>query len=320
MEPSASDLDQHPSQTLALQVAQAVQTIPEGADLQALLTAIQGTLPGHDVHHVLCRGGWHRLGGVVGLDGERIADHIAEWAHANSGGDIDELMFKIRDLRAFATRITGHTHYLVAPTGPSARDFLQIEVEEVQEVLDRCITDPDWFPDSIADFVDPLDFPRLEPEPVGPSRLIFRRLVPVKAWMDSADAGPRLRRFLDDWDRSSAGESGPFCEHWVLSIREYRDRDGDGHLSAKPVPAPVAEVPALPDGEVARGAQLANQIHGFDRALGYPFAWYFHMLTNPKVSHKLAEAVHADLMGAYAYLPARDLKVLRDWHQQPYGA
>jgi hypothetical protein len=38
------------------------------------------------------------------------------------------------------------------------------------------------------------------------------------------------------------------------------------------------------------------------------------------VPRQLAEALHADLMGAYEYLPARDLKVLRDWHARPSGA
>ena len=317
---TATDLDPDQSQTLAVRVAQACAALPAGTDLTALAAAIQATLPEQEVRHAMTRGGWHRLGGVVDLDGGRIAEHLAEWAQSISGGDLDELMAQTSDLRCFATRINGQTHYLVVPTGPAARDFIQIEIEEVQEVLDRCLTDPDWFPDSIAEFVDPIDFPRLEPEPVGPARMVFRRLVRVDELMDSTDSGPRLRRFLDDWDRSSAGETTSFCEHWVLSIREYRDQDGDDHLSAKPVPIPAGETPSLPGGEVARGAKLANQIHGFDRALGYPFAWYFHMLTNPKVSHKLAEAVHADLIGAYDYLPVRDLKILRDWYNQPYGA
>lgn len=310
-----------PTQTpdLELRVAEICHALPEGAGPDALTASIQTLLPGLEVRHAMTRGGWHRLGGVVDLDGARIADHIAEWAQAESGGDIDALMAKVRDLRYFATRLNGQTHYLAVQTGPAARDFIQIEVEEVQEVLDRYLSDPDWYPDSIAELVDPIDFPRLEPEPVGPSRLVFRRLVRVADLMASADAGPRVQRFLEDWDRSSAAET-PFCEHWVLSIREYRDRDGDGHLSAKPVPIPAGPVPGLPDGEVARGAKLANQIHGFDRVLGYPFAWYFHMLTNTKVSHKLAEAVHADLMGAYDYLPVRDIRVLRDWYAAPYGA
>ena len=55
------------------------------------------------------------------------------------------------------------------------------------------------------------------------------------------------------------------------------------------------------------------------RRLGYPFAWFFHMLTDKRISQRLAEAVHADLMGAYAYLPGRDIKVLQDWYDRPYG-
>jgi hypothetical protein len=316
---TANDLNSGLTANLQLQVAEVCQSVDVSDGIGPLVNAVQALLPDLSVSHAMTRGGWHRLGGVVDLDGQRIAHHITDWAEAESGGDIDELMFKLSELRYFATRLNGQTHYLVAQTGPLASDFIQIEIEQLQEVLDRCITDPDWFPDSIAEFVDPLDFPRLESEPVGPARMIFRRLVPVNELMESSDSGPRLRRFLDDWDRSSAGETSAFCEHWVLSIREYRDQDGDDHRSAKPVPIPSVEIPSLADAEVARGVKLANQIHGFDRVLGYPFAWYFHMLTNPKVSHRLAEAVHADLIGAYDYLPVRDLKVLRDWYNQPYG-
>lgn len=302
---------------LQLEVAEACQSIRDPAGIEPILEAIQARLPELSLHHAMTRSGWHRLGGVVDLDGRRIARHITEWAEAESGGDIDELLFKLSKVQYFATRLNGQTHYLVARTGPLARDSIQIEIEQLQEVLDRCITDPDWFPDSIADFVDPLDFPRLEPEPVGSPRLLLRRLVRIDDLIASLDAGSRLRRFLDDWDRSSAAESEGFCHHWVLAIREHEGREG--RLAAKPVPVLANQIPALPDAEVARGAGLANQIHGFDRQVGYHFAWYFHMLTSRQVSHKLAEAVHADLMGAYDYLPARDLRVLRDWYQDPYG-
>ncbi len=316
---TASTLDTGLVSDVELKVASVCQTVAAANGVEALVAAIQSQLPGLSVRHAMTRSGWHRLGGVVDLDGQRIAHNITEWAEAESGGDIDELMFKLADVRYFATRLNGQTHYLVAQTGPLARDFIQIEIEQLQEVLDRTIADPDWFPDSIADFVDPIDFPRLEPEPIGGPRLLFRRLVRVGDLIASPDASTRLVRFLDDWDRSSAGESEGFCQQWVLAIREYQDRDGDGHLSAKPVPVMPNRIPALPDTEVSRGVGLANRIHGFDREVGYPFAWYFHMLTNRKVSHKLAEAVHADLMGAYAYLPARDLKILREWYQDPYG-
>ena len=290
-----------------------------GAGMDALLAAVQAERPDLEVRHVMTRAGWHRLGGVVDLEGNRIAHNLAEWAESESGGDIDELLFKLSDVRYFATRLNGRTHYLVAPTGPLARDFIQIEIEELQEVLDRTLTDPDWFPETLAEFVDPFDFPRVQPDPVGAPRFLFRRLTHIPDLIGSSDAGPKLRRFLDDWDRSSSAESESFCHHWVLAIRAYQDRDSEERMSAKPVSVLTGRIPALPDGAVARGAKLANQIHGFDREAGYAFAWYFHMLTSREVSHKLAESVHADLMGAYAYLPARDLKILRDWYREPYG-
>jgi len=316
---TATELETNRTQHNDLNVAQACAALPEGADLPALIAAIEGVLPGLEVRHVLTRGGWHRLGGVVDLDGRRIARHIETWAEAESQGDIETWLCKLAELRYFATRLNGQTHYLVACTGPAAADYIQIEIEEIQEVLERCITDPDWFPDSIAEFVDPLDFPRLDPEPVGVPRLLFRRLVQVSDLLRSPDASVALRRFLDDWDRSSAGECAAFSDHWVLSLREYQDRDGEGRLTAKPASTLSDPIPAVPDNLTARGAELANLIHGLDRRIGYPFAWFFQMLTDKRISHRLADAVHADLMGAYAYLPARDLKVLRDWYDRPYG-
>jgi hypothetical protein len=314
---TATDLTLPPG--IDIRVAETCRALPEGADLGALTDAIQSVLPGLEVRHVLTRGGWHRIGGVVDLEGRRIARNIGEWAQAESGGDVDTLLVKLANLRYFATRFNGQAHYLVAPTGPAAADYIQIEVEEIQEVLDRCITDPDWSPGSIEEFVDPLDFPRLEPEPVGPPRFLLRRLVQVSELLHSPDASQRMRRFLEDWDRSSAGEAACFSDHWVLSLREYQARDGEGRLTAKPVTTSAEQVPVVPGDLQARGAELANLIHGLDRRIGYPFAWFFHMLTDKRISHRLAEAVHADLMGAYAYLPARDLKVLQDWYAHPYG-
>ncbi|MEW7996397.1 MAG: hypothetical protein AB2825_18395, partial [Candidatus Thiodiazotropha endolucinida] len=67
------------------------------------------------------------------------------------------------------------------------------------------------------------------------------------------------------------------------------------------------------------GAELANAVHGYDRVLGYPFAWYFMMLGSTASNYTLADAVLQDQMGAYDYLPKRDLKVLREWEAKPYG-
>jgi hypothetical protein len=90
-------------------------------------------------------------------------------------------------------------------------------------------------------------------------------------------------------------------------------------LTARPVRTFAGEIPALPEDQHLRGASLANALHAFDRALGYPFAWYFSMLSERADHHQLAESVLGDLMGAYDYLPKRDLQLLRRWEEQPYA-
>jgi hypothetical protein len=304
---------------LELRIAKACGLEPVPDSPQGIAARIREQVPDLEVRHAMTRGGWHRLGGVVDGAYRRVAPHIREWAEAQAAGGLEPLLDRCAALGGFVTRLEGVTHYLTAPTGEGAADFLQIEVEQLQEVLERPLWDPDWLPDDVEELIDPLDFPRLAPEPVGPPRLVFRRLVSAADFLASQEAGPTLKRFLADWGRSSAGESARFCDHWCLYIRDLPDGSGDRHIAAKPVPLCADDAPQLPDDAVARGAALANLIHGFDRRVGYPFAWYFHMLTRRRVSFRLAEAVHQDLMGAFAYLPARDLAVLRDWHNAPYS-
>jgi len=304
---------------LEARLAQACALEPAPATPDELVARLRSQVPELELAYATARAGWYRLGGVVDADYRPVARHIEEWAEKVADGDLDRLLDHCAELHGFATKLEGRTHYLNAVTGERAADFVQIEIEELQEVIDRPLWDPDWLPDDLADFCDPLDFPRLAPEPIGSPRLLFRRLVRIPELLASGDAGPRIKRFFADWDRSSAGESARFCERWILSIREYQDASGAGRMSAKPIALLSGEEGELPDEEVGRGAVLANLIHAFDRRCGYHFAWYFHMITRRRVSYQLAESVHADLMGAFDYLPAKDLAVLRDWHKEPYS-
>jgi hypothetical protein len=304
---------------LELRIAQTCNRELSHVTPDVVLARVQPEVPELDFRYATARSGWHRLGGVVDADHRPIATNIEIWAEQESRGDMDLLLDKCAELRGFVTKLQGSTHYLTAATGTDAGDFIQVEIEQVQEVIDRPLWDPDWLPDDLADFCDPLDFPHLDPEPVGPPRLLFRRLVRVADFLASEDAGRRIKRFFGDWDRSSAGESARFCEHWILSMRDYRDTQGDDRLNAKPIPLLLSEESALAVEQIGRGAALANLIHAFDRRCGYHFAWYFHMLSRRRVSHELAEAVHSDLMGAFDYLPAKDIAVLRDWYDNRYS-
>lgn len=311
------------STSLDVRIASACSGSVDDTTPRAILKRLSAAAPELDLSYAVARSGWHRQGGIVNGDYERIAVNIGDWAEHELDGDLGAILDRAAEIRGFVTRLEGVSHYLIAATGEAPEDFIQIEVEQIQEVIDRSLWDPDWMPDDVQDFMDPLDFPRLPPEPIGPPRLLFRRLVRVPELIASGDAGAKVQRFLNDWGRSSANDSARFCDHWVLSIREYRDVYGDGRLSAKPIAVggeSTGDETERLDGEInARGSTLANLIHAFDRHRGYHFAWYFHMLTQRSVSHQLADAVHADQMGAFDYLPAKDLIVLRDWYDAPYS-
>lgn len=293
--------------------------------LDALASAFKTLMPDLDFNCVLTRGKWHRLGGVVDKDYGRISHNITEWVEEQApDGDVDELIVQFTDSGYFATRLAGKTHYFTAQCGSDPQDFIQLEVEELQEVIERPLVDKDWYPDSIEEFLDPLDYPLLDPEPVGKPQYKLRRMVAIAERLDDATeedlrslAG--LKRFMSDWQSSSANDIDAFCNNWILSIQEYKDSDDNRRFKARPVSTYAAKLPELPAGEELQGAQLANSIHGYDREIGYPFAWYFIMLGSKSKNYQLAKAVVRDQIGAYDYLPPRDVKIVLRWEESPYG-
>ena len=304
-------------------LAQLCAAADASAGIEAFQAGLASMMPELDFNWVLTRGSWHRLGGVVDAQYQPVTDSIAHWAERESGGDVEELIARYMGRGYFATQLAGKTHFFTAACGDKAEDFIQLEIEELQQVLDRPLVERDWFPDSLEEFLDPLDYPRLAPEPVGKPYYQFRRMTPIAQMLHEAPRENQslynLRRFFQDWESSSAGEGGPFCSHWILALREYMDSDGECRRIARPVSTFPDQLPNLPPGETLHGSRLANAIHHYDRHLGCPFAWYFIMLSSKAANYSLAEAVLRDQMGAYDYLPVRDLKVLRQWEERPYG-
>ena len=291
--------------------------------VKALSDNLARAFPDWNFSCVLTRGGWHRLGGVVDKNYHPVSNNIVHWAESESGGDVDELVARYLDAGFFATHLAGKTHYFTAPTGDRSGDFVQLEIEELQEVLNRHLVERDWFPDSIEEFLDPLDYPRLEPEPIGEPYYLFRRITPVSRLLERSDdlsqGQYNLRRFFHDWQSSSANEGGHLCRHWVLALQGYMDSDNEYRLNAKPVSTYSGKLLDLPGSGLLRGVDLANALHDYDRRLGFPFAWFFMMLSRKSANYALAQAVLRDQMGAYDYLASRDLKVLRSWEERPYS-
>ncbi|MGD2117337.1 MAG: hypothetical protein PVG66_03195 [Chromatiales bacterium] len=303
-------------------VSKLCETTDVADGIQALQQGLARLFPDLQFEHVLTRGHWHRLGGVVDANYQRVSDNIVHWAEQESGGDAEELVIRYMDHGYFATNLAGKTLYFTAANGDEATDFIQLEIEQLQEVLDRPLVERDWFPESLEEFLDPLDYPRLEPEPVGKAYFRFRRMTPIKPLLtkptDENQAMYNLRRFFHDWQNSSANDAGHFSQHWVLALQEFKGSDGELKLNAKPVSTFADKLPSLPP-EGLSGSELARAIHDYDRALGFHFAWFFMMLTRKAENFALFDAVLRDQVGAYDYLPAKDLKVLRDWESRPYG-
>ena len=309
------------------QIATICESTAIDAEHQLFLKKLANVFPDLTFSLVLTRTGWHRTGGVIDVEGNRIAINLRTWLEEEQVGDIEDLVIKYADSGYIATGLSGKTHYFVAQTGESAKDFIQLEVEELQEVKGHILFENENLFDDIEDIINPVDVEYLEHEPVASPYYVFRRVTAINEFVQSmADSlqvkGNKYRsiqRFMYDWDRSSAHEIGPFCHHWVLSLQENTDAWGERILQAKPVNTFVEDLPLMKLNGIHRGSELARLIHGFDHDIGYPMAWYFFMLSHKEVPHQLAEAIHKDLMGAYDYLPAKDLKVLKEWSKQPYG-
>lgn len=290
----------------------------------ALLAAVAAMRPDLNFHLALTRGGWYRPGGVIAASGERLSSDLQRWAEQAwqaCSADAASLARRLADADLLATRISGRSHYFVAAYGNRGAEYLQLEVEELQEVADRHLLDPDAPPEDLAQLLEPEHPLRVDPQPVAPPRYALRRLTDIHAFLvrlqGQSPLAPPVVRFLAEWDASSAGRAARFCDEWVLALAEHLDRYKQARLSAKPIPAPRKRSPPQ-DLEDKSGGDLGAALQIYDRYAGYPFAWYFHMVTNKGVSRSLAAHVGHDLRHGYDYLPARDAKILADWLDRPY--
>ncbi len=265
--------------------------------------------------------GWYRTGGVITVSGEKVADDLVHWAYREGESDFTSLLEYCRKAGLFATRIDGKVHYIVAPFGPQAQDFIQIEVEETQEIVDRPLCG-DRLPLDIEDFIDPIAQSTEQNRPLGAPRYKLKRLTSIADLLSSIQTQgihhAPLLRFVQDWNRSSAARHHRFCDHWVLQLRSYTGRCEGQCYTITPQSSYRQPIPHLEEATACHGPRLANQIRHFDRKLGYPMAWYFYLLKRDHVSSDLAQAVSNDHSRGYAYLTESDQQLVEDWLSQPY--
>lgn len=289
----------------------------------ALVKALGAAIPEWRFRHVLVRSGWYRLGGIVNAQGERLADSLEQWVEHEldaRDGDIAHLAEDFADQTLYATRLVGQTHYLVASAGDGAADFLQLEIEDLQEMRVHALFAN--HPGSIEELVDP----RVGPEkmqPIGLPTYAWRRLQHMGAFLERMrvqkpePAG--IHRMLADWAASSAGNTTDFANHWVIATREHLDRYQQPVFRAQPIATLAGEPPEFEAETGTSELKLHDALVQFDRQLGYPMAWYFHMLTTRAVPHWVAQTAIEDALAGFAYLPQRDVDVIRNWLHRPYS-
>jgi hypothetical protein len=311
---------------VARQVAELCVRVPVAAGPGALARELEKTVPQLAFREVLVRGGWYRLGGVVDATGRHVADDLEKWVETELAArdeDLGALCDDYADSGLTATRLSGRTHYLVAATGYGAADFVQVEIEELQELACHALFDAETPPGSIEELVDPRRNDGKAAKPLGAPFFALRRLTPAAdllARMRAQKPEPQpIHRFIEAWESSSAGNASQFSNHWVLGVREHLDRYRQTIVQASPVAAVNGTPPRFDGAFGVQGLALHNALTRYDKAVGYPMAWFFNMITSRSVPHALASAVIEDAQAGFNYLPDRDAEVVKAWLFRPYG-
>ncbi|MDR3055968.1 MAG: hypothetical protein LBU53_11330 [Zoogloeaceae bacterium] len=307
----------------------ACKQTPVSGGVDALVKQLAAAQPEWPFQYRLHRGGWYRLGGVVDAQGNPVAGNLETWAEIvlnKHGGDLPALLDELEATPLYATRFIGSTHYLVAKTGEAPAEFLQLEIETLQETgSHRLGRVEEGEPNSLSELIDPMEIKSRLPVKLQASneaRYHFRRLTHVGATLErmSAQRPERLpiQRLLADWQNSSAGATAVFSQHWLIALREYLDRYQQTQYRAQPIATFSGKLPDIALESGTNGLKLHAALQSFDREIGYPFAWFFHLLTTKAVPNRVAQTVVEDALNGFAYLPQRDVDIVRNWLHRTY--
>lgn len=307
-------------------IAECCKKIIPGQTDELLLTKLQALAPEYPMRLALSGDEWYRLGGVVDMEGKRIASDLIEWverSYLECGQNLQTLIDYALEQKLIATRQTGKTLYFVVQTGERSEDFTLIEIDKTHEISDRMLVDEANPPEDLEEFIDPLQPFSIESFCFGHSRYTYRRKTDVKLFMEVINerhpGEHPVQRFMDDWNRSSAGQHCRMSDDWIIRPYQHTGRFGEQIVNVEIINTHASNLPHLEDFVGKKGNALSNVLSRFDRQVGYPFAWFFYMAKGKLVSPHSAEAVYRDISGDFAYLPQRDEAVLRDWIASPYN-
>lgn len=299
---------------------------PEGA-LESLVDEINAAAKtdGLAFHLVHSDRNWYKLGGIVDPSGKRISDNLEEWVEAEASGDAMGLFARYGESGLKATAILGNTHYLVAPTGDKPTDFVQLQIDEIRETLDRELFDPASIPETLEDIIDPLDAIRVEPEPLTPPKFVFRTITDLSKLSGELTGeytgDPRFKRFLAEWKRSAAARYARFCDKWAVEIIPYLTGMGDHRQDVKLLSADMKLLDRLDLGHLPTNQPIYPFLAKIDEQADYPMAWYFLMVAAGMMPYGAVKAVARELKEPHFGRPSMtpgDMALLQGWIEDPY--
>jgi hypothetical protein len=300
-------------------------TLPNSND-ELLLSKLQALNPGYPIRLANTGEEWYRLGGIVDMDGKRIAGNLIEWTertYIECGKNLQTLIDHAREQKLIATRQTGNTLHFVVQTGSKAEQFVQLDIDKTHETADRLLVSDRNPPEDLEEFIDPLEPECIETSGIGTPRYSYRRKTDVSIFMDEINkyhiGMHPVRRFMDDWNRSSALHKAVLSDDWIVRPFRHVGRFGEQLINIELINTQQKQVPQLDDISGKKGIALHNLLTRFDRQAGYPFAWFFYMVKGKLVSPHCGVAVFKDISGDFSYLPERDAAVLKDWISAPYS-
>jgi len=300
-------------------------TQPE-SDTNLLVQAINKALPGFDFHLTFTEKDWYRVGGIVTGDGERISHTLEEWVEEKSDGNAMDLVAEYGDEGYCATSLSGKTHFLSAPIGDGPLDFIQIEVEEVQETIDRELFDPDNIPDTLEDIIDPLDFVELDHRPLSDPKYVFKNAY------NFSEEGPeltsefggdrRFKRFMEDWQASTASNDTPFYQHWAITAQSFLRDVGEHRKEVKLFSPHADSIHAYDMSGMSKSGPIVQMLDSLDKQAGFPMAWFFLMLTKKFMSYPMVKSIREEISWSrsdFAFFNEEDRAILERWIDDPYN-
>ena len=318
-------MNPYPDYTTLQRLTKAIETTAPRPHHGTLLLVLAKFVNKVQFQHVLSVGGWHRSGGVLDSNGNFLDRNLEAWLDSElkkCNDDITQFVDQYAEAGLLVTRHAGTTHYFTAYYGDAPEEYLQLEIEELHEVMDRQLIDPDNPPYEWRDLEAPDECIKLDAQPVDNPRYRFVRLVDMRQVLANQVIPPGmvspLARFMAEWSESRATRQSHFCEHWIITGLDKYKADEITPFNAIPVSVHKRSLKPFQWDLSKVGVDLANQIQNFDRAASYPGAWYFHYIASKLVPDTLATALRNDLNSGYNYLADKDLELFEKLEANPY--